>query len=246
MKIVGHRGASGDAPENTMAAFWAAKDVGADGIEFDVQRSADGELVVIHDYSVDRTTDGTGLVSELTTEEIARFDAGSWFSSAFSGAKVPRLSEVLGLDSLEFEVEIKCFDRDGMLAVLDAVRLAGALARAEFTSWNTPMLMALKDECPSARIGMFSRRRETWMADPVFEQTIVGGAAFTTADIVHVYAGDITPSIVDALHAQGREVHANDAATVGDLERALKAGADRTSTNHPEMAVRWLRTGSAS
>lgn len=245
MKVVGHRGASAIAPENTMAAFIAAREVGADGVELDVHATADGELVVIHDYAVDRTTDGTGLVLDLTGGVIRRLNAGSWFSPEFTGEHVPLLADVLALEGLEFELEIKSFTRPAMLDVIDAVKQAGVLELVEFTSWNTPMLMALKDECPEARIGIFSRRREPWMPDEVFEQTLIGGARFTTADVVHVYAGEITDRIVAALHDQGRAVHANDAATAEDLTRAVEAGADRTSTNDPGFALGCLAAARA-
>ncbi|TDL30959.1 glycerophosphodiester phosphodiesterase [Jeotgalibacillus sp. S-D1] len=92
---VAHRGASGYAPENTIAAFDKAVDMKADYIEIDVQQSKDGQLVVIHDTSVDRTTDGTGYISDLTLEELRSLDAGSWKGEEFTGEKIPTFEEVL-------------------------------------------------------------------------------------------------------------------------------------------------------
>ncbi|MDN7243009.1 glycerophosphodiester phosphodiesterase [Planococcus sp. N028] len=92
---VAHRGASGHAPENTMGAFHKGFEMKADYIEIDVQMTKDGELVVIHDTTVDRTTNGTGKVGDLTFEEIRQLDAGSWFSEAYAGEKVPTFEEVL-------------------------------------------------------------------------------------------------------------------------------------------------------
>jgi glycerophosphoryl diester phosphodiesterase len=92
---IAHRGASAYAPENTMAAFQKAIELGFDYIEFDVRLSKDGELVVIHDADVTRTTNGIGLVNDLTTEELKRLDAGSWFNPSFKGETIPLLSEVL-------------------------------------------------------------------------------------------------------------------------------------------------------
>jgi glycerophosphoryl diester phosphodiesterase len=94
---VAHRGYSAVAPENTLPALAAGVLAGATFIEFDVRTSADGFPVVIHDRTVDRTTDGTGHVWELTVDEIAGLDAGSWFSPAYAGLTVPLLSEVLDL-----------------------------------------------------------------------------------------------------------------------------------------------------
>ncbi|ASV67076.1 MULTISPECIES: glycerophosphodiester phosphodiesterase [Cytobacillus] len=92
---VAHRGASGYAPENTIAAFDLAVAMGADYIEIDVQRSKDGKLVILHDTTVDRTTDGTGKVGDLDFKELRQLDAGSWKGEEFAGEKIPSFDEVL-------------------------------------------------------------------------------------------------------------------------------------------------------
>jgi glycerophosphoryl diester phosphodiesterase len=92
---VAHRGATGYAPENTIAAFDKGVEMKADYIEIDVQRSKDGELVIIHDNTVDRTTDGTGYVKDLTFEQIRSLDAGSWKGEQFTGEKIPTFDEIL-------------------------------------------------------------------------------------------------------------------------------------------------------
>ncbi|RXI97798.1 glycerophosphodiester phosphodiesterase [Anaerobacillus alkaliphilus] len=93
--IFAHRGSAGTHPENTMDAFQAALDAGADGIELDVQLTKDFIPVVIHDETVERTTNGTGWVKDLTLAELQQLDAGSWFSPSFSTARIPTLQEVL-------------------------------------------------------------------------------------------------------------------------------------------------------
>lgn len=92
---IAHRGASFYAPENTMAAFQKAVDLDFDFIEFDVRLSKDGQLVVIHDADVQRTTNGVGYIGDLTVQEIKMLDAGSWFSPEFSNERIPLLEEVL-------------------------------------------------------------------------------------------------------------------------------------------------------
>ncbi|NMC78815.1 MAG: glycerophosphodiester phosphodiesterase, partial [Chloroflexi bacterium] len=89
--LFAHRGASADAPENTLAAFRLAVDENADGIELDAKLSADGQVVVIHDQSVDRTTDGHGRVGQLTLAQLKELDAGSSFSPGFAGERIPTL-----------------------------------------------------------------------------------------------------------------------------------------------------------
>lgn len=97
VQIVAHRGSSGNRPENTLPAFAEAVRVGADIIELDVHLSKDGELIVMHDEEVDRTTNGKGLIREKTLEEIKRLNAGSWFDPKYKATKVPTLREVLDL-----------------------------------------------------------------------------------------------------------------------------------------------------
>lgn len=93
--VVAHRGAAGYAPENTMAAFYKAKELKSDFIELDIQITKDGEIVVIHDQKVDRTTNGVGEVKDFTYSDLTKLDAGEWFHTKFKGEKVPTLKQVL-------------------------------------------------------------------------------------------------------------------------------------------------------
>src|SRR5438477_9822141 len=95
MLVIAHRGASGNAPENTMAAFKKAVALGANFIETDLQLSRDARLVAIHDATVNRTTNGQGTVHDMTLTELRRLDAGSWFGSEFAGERIPTLDEIL-------------------------------------------------------------------------------------------------------------------------------------------------------
>ncbi len=92
---IAHRGASGTAPENTIAAFKKAIEIGVDAVELDLHGSADGEVVVIHDSSLDRTTDQGGAVNQTPLETVKRADAGGWFAPEFVGEPVPTLTEAL-------------------------------------------------------------------------------------------------------------------------------------------------------
>lgn len=96
-EIVAHRGSRINRPENTLAAFEEAIRVGADGIELDVHLSKDGEIVVIHDETVDRTTNGVGLVKDMTVAELKELDAGIWFDTEYAGQRLPTLREVFEL-----------------------------------------------------------------------------------------------------------------------------------------------------
>ena len=95
LKVIAHRGFSGRYPENTITAFKKAVKIGVDEIEFDVKITSDGHLVILHDPTVERTTDGKGNISEMTLKEVKRLDAGSWFRSEYRGTKIPTFEELL-------------------------------------------------------------------------------------------------------------------------------------------------------
>jgi glycerophosphoryl diester phosphodiesterase len=108
--VIGHRGACGYAPENTLVSFKKAASLGAQWVEFDVKLSHDGELVVFHDDVLDRTTNGTGLLEKYSYQELAQLDAGSWFDPIFRGEKIPTLANVitcLEQHGLQANIEIK-------------------------------------------------------------------------------------------------------------------------------------------
>lgn len=109
-KIFAHRGSAGTHPENTMAAFREAERVGADGIELDVHLTKDNEVVVIHDSTADRTTNGTGEMRNLTLKELRKLDAGLNYSKKYKGERIPALKEVLSWmqeNTLELNIELK-------------------------------------------------------------------------------------------------------------------------------------------
>jgi glycerophosphoryl diester phosphodiesterase len=224
------------APENTMAAFQLARDQSADGVELDVQPSLDGELVVIHDVTLDRTTSGSGNVFQTRWDELRHLDAGSWFSELHSGEPIPRLADVVALEGLRLEIELKGYGLAFLDDVLQCVLAADALHRVEFTSFNVPLLLHLKQREPKAQIGLFTHRQQPWMDDAAFEHSIVGLASTSSFDVTHVYARDITPSIVTRLHDLGILAHANDAETRHDVQRIIDVGADRLTIKDPSIA----------
>jgi len=157
--ILAHRGASGYAPENTMEAFRLALDMGADGFELDVHMTKDGQLVVIHDETVDRTTDGTGFVRDLTLSELKKLDA-SYGMDAYKGAKIPTLSEVFDLirgTKAIVNVEIKtdeCFYPGMEEACVALVREKGVEDQVIYSSFNHHTLIKMHELSPDAKLGM--------------------------------------------------------------------------------------------
>ncbi|KAK9234426.1 PLC-like phosphodiesterase [Lipomyces kononenkoae] len=143
IRKAGHRGHSAGAPENTLAAFRKAYEIAGKGVtcETDLALTSDGELVLMHDATVDRTTNGHGLVSNMTYQEIAKLDAGQWFDEAFVGERVPRLRDALCLArelGIIYQLELK-------VALIDELNCADLL---QFSSFNFVQLGAVKKVIP--------------------------------------------------------------------------------------------------
>ena len=170
-RIIAHRGASGSAPENTIAAFRAAAAAGAKFVEFDSSLTSDARPVVFHDDVLDRTTDGTGLLAETPFETLTHLDAGSWFNATFAGEMVPTLDEVLETLAdlgLGFNMEIKPdrgreeeTARISLAAVAD-IWPKDAVAPL-ISSFSRTSVAVAKDVAPDqARSFLFDRRPEDW------------------------------------------------------------------------------------
>lgn len=156
--VFGHRGAMAAAPMNTLAAFQLAYEQAANGIELDVQLSKDGRLIVLHDFTVDETTDGQGNAADFTLAELKQLDAGSWFSPEFSGERIPTLDEVFAAfgEKLLINVEIKSrFDsRDnGEALVATCIRRHQMADRVIVSSFDPEVLARFKSLCPDVMLG---------------------------------------------------------------------------------------------
>ena len=169
--VIGHRGAAGLAPENTLAAMQAARDAGARWVEFDVRLSRDLNCVVIHDATLKRTAGRRGAVSRLSLDELRRCDAGSWYSPEFTGEPIPSLADTLALLSdlgLGANVEIKpCGRRNGALAAalvrtLAAVRISGSPPFL-VSSFSAALLRAVRSYDEALPLGLLLSRR--WRRD---------------------------------------------------------------------------------
>lgn len=156
--VFGHRGASGYAPANTIPAFELAAEQGADGIELDVHRAKDGYAVIVHDFTVDGTTDGRGRVTDMTLAELKALDAGSYFGESFKGVQVPTLDEVFEAvgKRLLVNVEIKseAQETDGVeQLVADVIARHNMQQRVIVSSFNPLALKRFRDALPAVPIG---------------------------------------------------------------------------------------------
>lgn len=227
--VIGHRGAAGLAPENTMAAFQKALDVGCDGIEFDVQRSADGHLVVAHDDEMDRTTNISGLLRDLDLAEIQAADSGSWFDPVFAGEKIPSLPELFrwlqGNDLLIF-LELKDpFRFEGIeqqvIAMIHEYHLA---ERVQLRSFFHESLHICHDIDHSISIS------ELW-----FHQ--FPSPSEMTYKTLNILFGLYTPERIAEAHARGQKCTAWTVNNM-DVARDLIAwGIDGITSDYPDQVI---------
>jgi glycerophosphoryl diester phosphodiesterase len=163
--VLGHRGASGEAPENTLAAFSLALAQGADGVELDAQRCASGEVVVIHDASLQRTTGFAAPLTHAAYAVVRTLDAGSWKAERFRGERVPLLSDVLEAFPRLVNVELKCdaIDDGGLTGeVVRVVRAAKAEDRVLLSSFNVACLWRARLLAPGIPRALLFESGQRW------------------------------------------------------------------------------------
>jgi glycerophosphoryl diester phosphodiesterase len=246
--VIGHRGASGELPENTLAAFERALSQGAVMLETDAHLSRDGEVVLSHDPRVDRTTDGSGAIEEYTLAELQRLDAGHRFSpdrgASFphrgQGIRIPTLREAFeGFPRIRFNIEIK----QNSLALIDAtMRIVAEANRAE-----TTLLAAAEDDTMSA---LRTRLAETGLRPAMGAAVgdIVGFARAAIAgrkpppepmalQIPPTFAGNplVTAELVEFAHSHGVQVHVWTINDEDEMRRLLDLGVDGVMSDFPAL-----------
>lgn len=234
---VAHRGYSSVAPENTLAAVAAAIRSGAAYVEVDVHCTADGVPVVVHDATVDRTTDGTGAVAELTAAYVTGLDAGAWYSPAYAGQRVPTLDQVLdlvGASGAALLLEVKGpRTRADVGRIVGAVGDRGLTGRVLLQSFDEQVLRDARELAPRLRRGLL---RDELDADPVAAARAVGAVTYNP------YAVPLLrrPDVVAQVNTAGIGVMVF---TVDDPRRwraLADLGVDAIITNRPAALLSWL------
>ncbi|HZP42711.1 MAG TPA: glycerophosphodiester phosphodiesterase family protein [Candidatus Binatia bacterium] len=232
--VIGHRGASGTRPENTLESFRRAEELGADMVELDVQRTRDGAVVVMHDFTLERTTNGTGPLRERTLAEVRRLDAGAWFAPAFAGARVPTLAEVLGAIALPVNVELKPVGADGLeAAALAVVESARAVGRVVFSSFDLGVLERLRARAPGAEIAVL------WEAGPA--ASAVACAKRVGARALHVRKDGVDDAMRAMACVHGLALRVWTVNHPAELEQLGLAGVDAIFTDFPERFLQIAR-----
>jgi glycerophosphoryl diester phosphodiesterase len=238
--VVAHRGASGHAPENTLAAFRKAVEMGARFIETDLQISRDARIVAIHDTVLDRTTSGHGQVHMKTLEEIRALDAGSWFGSAgpdsFAGERVPTLDEILVFSreqDINFYLEIKSGSAWGVEhSVVAAVRNSTAFARVVILSFDPATLDSVYRLDETVMTGFLCEHPSS----DLVERAVRLGARQLAP------RGDlVTPALVKDAHEAGLQVVTWTINDSDQMRRLIAAGVDGIMTDYPDRLVSVIR-----
>lgn len=251
--VVAHRGASADRPEHTLAAYELALQEGADGVECDVRLTRDGHLVCVHDRRVDRTSTGTGLVSDMTLAQLREFDWGAWHggSQPDGGTGLLTLEDLLTL-VLDWNRPVKVFIEtkhpvrygalveNKVLALLNRYGLASPasadLSRAVVMSFSAAAVWRIRRAAPllpTVLLGETSR--------------YLGGGAATTVGATAVGPSIATlrehPELVDRAAAQGRAMYCWTVDHYEDIEFCREIGVGWIATNHPGRTKAWLQNG---
>ncbi len=223
-KIIAHRGASAQAPENTMAAFQLALDQHADGIELDVMLSRDNRVIVIHDATVDRTTNGTGKVKDLTWAELQKLDAGN-------GQKIPTLEEVFDAfgSQLLINIELKNFG-----SIFDSLPIAVANLVKDFqleksviiSSFNLFNLPRFRRQGTESHLGVLTLpgKADHWLY------------RLFRYDALHPHFNDVTQTMVEKIHTKGKQINVWTVDAPDEIRRLASLQVDSIITNDPLVA----------
>jgi len=231
---IAHRGASSYAPENTFAAFDLAIEMGARHLELDVHFSSDGHLVVIHDDTVDRTTDGSGPVTNRSLAALTALDAGAWFDPRFKGERIPTLGAVLERYwGAHLHVELKGHSAGLAQRAVDMIRSSGLATNVTVTSFQKAKLEETRAYAPELPTG--------WLVGEVSDAVVAQARAMGLTQLCP-RAGAVTPELVSRLHAEGLVVRAWGVATEDLMRQVVTAGADGMTVNFPDKLLAYLAT----
>lgn len=240
--ILAHRGDQTHAPENTLPAFSQAVQKGADGVELDAKLTADGHVIVIHDATVNRTTDGSGRVSTFALGEIRKLDAGAWFDSKFTGTRVPLLEEVFealgGEKLINIELTNYSTPRDGLAEkVCELIRKHNNQKQIIFSSFfasNLKIAARIMPEVPRGLLAM-----PGWLG--LWARSF--GFMFGDYQALHPHISNASREQVQRAHRLKRRVHVWTANSAEEIARLKDWGVDGIFTDDPAMALRALGRG---
>lgn len=233
--IFAHRGASVYAPENTLAAFELAVDQKADAIELDAKRCASGEIIVFHDQTIDRTTEGSGKVLDLSLAALKQLDAGSWFDNRFKGENIPTLNEVFEAVGKKIYINVELTNYATPLddlpdKAVELVQKHGLQDNVLFSSFNPLALRRAKKLLPEIPIGLlaFPGIRGAWAR--------TCPAKFVAYQALHPEVADTTGKLIKKQHKKGRKVFVWTVNSPEKMELLFNWNVDGIITDDPLLA----------
>jgi len=235
--IFGHRGASKYAPENTVAAFELALNQGAEAFELDTMLSADGIPVVIHDRTVDRTTDGSGKVDQINSKELFAMDAGFTFSTKYLNERIPLLEEVFTIfkDRALINVELKNYHNPSDALPEKVVEIANridVLDQLLFSSFFPSKLRRIKKLIPWAHVALISSKGLLGCVSRS------GVFSSVSPDYIHPHFKDISKTYIDKQHHMNRKVNTWTVNQQADMIGLINQGVDGIITDDPKLAYK--------
>jgi glycerophosphoryl diester phosphodiesterase len=226
IKIIAHRGDTSKYPENTIEAFLAAEAAGADGIELDVRETADGVLVVHHDYYLGNPDNGSGSVPYLPYSAINNLTIENRYY-------IPKLEAVFDKigKKLHYEIELKCLTLDAAEKVITLANKFDVLSSIEFTSPHPYLLPSLKKRHRLIKTGFFVPPRPEWMDEELYIDIHLNQALLGNYNVIHMQPQYITKDTLQRFHNAGLVVHAADCDDPEVLLRMKALGVDQLTTN---------------
>lgn len=243
---MGHRGTMGHAPENTIASFQLAQKMGADFVECDVHLSKNEKCIVIHDESVERTTNGFGLVKHLTSKEIQKLDAGSWFSRQYQKEKVPLLEELLDwakkqLSLLGFPLSVVIEIKNEPVhylkieeKVIETVKKTQMEDRVILISFDHEVVKKAKSLNPKILTGILYNRP---LEDPLKRAKEVG------ADALFPRRNLVKKALVEKAHQSGLFISTWTVNEIEEMKQLIGCGVDAIASNFPDRLNSLLNNG---
>lgn len=239
--VISHRGANKYAPQNTIPAFKKSLEIGVDGFETDVHLSADGHIVICHNYAVDETSDGIGNVSDMTFERLRELDFGSYFSKKFKGTQIPTLKEFLDCchgDAIKvMNIEIKepmNGEKDIADRTIFEVKENGLFDKLLISSFDPDILVRCKEIDPNCKTGfLYSPDRKI-----TYEKMLIHYLEFAKelkADFLHPHYSLVTANYVKKLHENGIGVNPWTVDDADTAKKLLSYGVDGLISNCPDL-----------
>jgi glycerophosphoryl diester phosphodiesterase len=243
--VVAHRGIATEAPENTIASFQKAVELGADAIELDVRLTADRIPVVYHYFYLQETTSATGTIFDFTLEQLRNVKVFCKNDPSVKEGRISTLSEILEIfgGKIGLEVEIKGPEPEAPEIIGNVLKKFQNLWESiEVTSYEPALLLTVKKICPGLKVDLLFPRSESWMGLDVVQYQAIHKSRLAQARAVHLHPTQLSETIVDALRHQGIEIHAWDVNDEESLDLITKIDIPRICSDNFKQALVYRNT----